>query len=151
LPQELRIRGITEPGEANRFLNRHYIREFNRKFTVQAAEPDASAFVACTRSDLDRIFSIQTERVVNRDNTVQYNNVILQIDRQSWRRSMDGCRVTIYHHLNGVITIGYGAQELGRYAADGRRLNVAASLRRDLKSKRLAAPLPNRQTGHLMC
>jgi transposase len=151
LPQELRIRQITDVNEANRFLNRSYIREFNRKFTVQATEPDASAFVPCTRTDLDRIFSIQTERIVNRDNTVQYNNVTLQIDRQSWRRSMDGCRVTIYQHLNGVITIGFGPQELGRYAPDGRRLNGPVSLRRDLKSKRLAAPLPNRKTGHLTC
>lgn len=151
LPQELRIREITDVEDANRFLRRIYIREFNRKFTVQAAEPAASAFVPCDRIDLDRVFSIQTERTVNRDNTVQYNNVTLQIDRQSWRRSMDGCRVTIYQHLNGVITIGFGPQELGRYSADGCHLNSSVSLRRDLKSKRPAAPLPNRQTGHLTC
>jgi transposase len=151
LPQELRIRGITDVDEANRFLRRRYIREFNRMFTVQAAEPGASAFVPCTRTDLDRVFSIQTERTVNRDNTVQYRNVTLQIDRQSWRRSMDGCRVTVYQHLNGVITVGFGPQELGRYAADGRALNRSVSLRRDLKTKRPAAPPSNRQTGHLMC
>ncbi len=151
LPQELRIRGIKDVEEANRFLKRTYIREFNRKFTVQAAEPNASAFVPCTRTDLDRIFSIQTERVVNRDNTVKYNNLTLQIDRQSWRRSMDGCRVTVYQHLDRTITIGFGPQELGRYSADGRSLNRSVSKRRDLKRKRLAAPVSNRQTGHLMC
>jgi transposase len=151
LPQELRIREITDVEEANKFLKRAYIREFNRKFAVQACEPNESAFVPCTRTDLDRIFSIQTERTVNRDNTVKYNNLTLQIDRQSWRRSMDGCRVTVYQHLNGVITIGFGPQELGRYSADGRGLNGPVSLRRDLESKRLAAPIPNRQTGHLMC
>lgn len=151
LPQELRLRGITDVEEANRFLRRSYVREFNRKFTVQALEHDASAFVPCTRTDLDRIFSIQTERMVNRDNTVQYNNVILQIDRQTWRRSMQGCRVTVYQHLNGVITIGFGPQEIGRYTSDGQALNRTVSLKRDLKPKRPAAPLPNRQTGHLMC
>ena len=150
LPQELRIRGIKDVEGANRFL-KTYIREFNRKFTVQAAEPEASAFMPCTRTDLDRVFSIQAERVVNRDNTVRYNNLTLQIDRQSWRRSMDGCRVTMYQHLNGLITIGFGPQEVGRYSADGRPLNRSVSLRRDLKTKRLAAPLSNRQTGHLMC
>lgn len=150
LPQELRIRGIKDVEEANKFL-KTYIREFNRKFTVQAAEPDASAFVPCTRTDLDRVFSVQAERTVNRDNTVRYNNLTLQIDKQSWRRSMDGCRVTVYQHLNGVLTIGFGPQEVGRYSADGRPLNRSVSLRRDLKTKRPAAPLPNRQTGHLMC
>lgn len=152
LPQELRVREITEIEEANRFLKRTYIREFNRKFTAQAADPEASAFVPCTRTDLDRVFSVQTERTVNRDNTVKYKNLTLQIERQSWRRSMDGCRVTVYQHLDGTITIGYGPQEIGRYTADGRPLKRPVSKPRDLKPKRLAAaPLPNRQTGHLTC
>lgn len=151
LPQELRIRGIKDVDEVNRFLTRTYIREFNRKFTVQAQEPNASAFIPCTRTDLDRIFSIQTERVVNRDNTVKYNHLTLQIDKQSWRRSMDGCRVTVYKHLDGIITIGFGPQEVGRYSADGRALNRSVSKQRDLKPKRLAAPLSNRKTGHLIC
>ena len=152
LPQELRIREITDLEEANRFLKRSYIREFNRKFAVQAADPETSAFVPCTRPDeLDRIFSIQTERVVNRDNTVKYNNLTLQIDRQSWRRSMDGCRVTVYQHLNETITIGFGPQEIGKYTSDGRTLKRSVTKPRDLKRKRLAAPASNRQTGHLMC
>jgi transposase len=152
LPQELRIKGINGPEDANRFLERSYIREFNRKFTVQSAEPDASAFVPCTRtSELDRIFSIQTERVVNRDNTVKYRNLTLQIERQGWRGSMSGCRVTVYQHLDGTITIGFGAQQVARFSTDGRSLRGPVSKRRDLKSKRLAAPLPNRKTGHLTC
>lgn len=150
LPQELRIRGIKGVEEANKFL-KTYIREFNRKFTVQAAEPEASAFVPCTRTDLDRVFSIQTERNVNRDNTVKYNNLTLQIDRQSWRRSMDGCRVTVYKHLNGIITIGFGPQEVGRYKADGAPLTGSTGKVRDVKTKRRAAPSSHRQTGHLMC
>lgn len=152
LPQELRTREITDPDEANRFLRRSYIREFNRRFTVQATEPDASAFVPCTRpkAELNRIFSIQTTRTVNRDNTVKYKNLTLQIDRQSWRQSMDGCRVTVYQHLDEMISIGFGPQELGRYYADGRPLKPPVKTR-DLEPKRLAAPVPNRQTGHLMC
>jgi transposase len=151
LPQELRIREINDIDEANRFLSESYISEFNRKFTVQATEPESSAFVPCTRSDLDRIFAIHTERTVNRDNTVKYDNMTLQIDQQNWRRSMDGCRVTVYQHLDRTITIGYGPQEIGRYTADGLALTRPASTTRDLKTKRLAAPHSNRQTGHLTC
>jgi transposase len=118
LPQEMRVRGISTLEEANRFL-RSYVREFNQKFTVEAAEPDSSAFVPCTRADLDRVFAVQTERTVGSDNTVKYKNLTLQIDRQKWRSSMEGCRVTIYHHLDRTITIGYGHQMVGRYTADG--------------------------------
>lgn len=150
LPQELRLNGISTLAEANRFLGR-YIREFNRKFAVDAAEPGTTAFVPCTRTDLDRVFSVQTERVVNRDNTVRYNNLTLQIDRQSWRRSMDGCRVTVYQHLDRTLTIGFGPQEIGRYYPDGKPLKPSVGKRRGLGAERPAAPLPNHQTGHLMC
>ena len=126
LPQELRIRGITDLAEANRFLKRSYIKEFNRKFTVESVEKDISAFAPCTRTDLDRVFAIQTERTVNRDNTIAYNNMVLQIDKQSWRRTMQGCRVTVYQHLDGIITVGYGPQQVGRFAPDGRPLKKKA-------------------------
>ena len=105
--------------QANRFLREEYIGEFNRKFAVEPGEPGESAFVPCHRTDLDRVFSVQTERTVNRDNTVKYKKLTLQIDKQDWRRSMDGCRVTVYQHLDGTITIGYGPQQIGRYNAAG--------------------------------
>ncbi|MBX3289303.1 MAG: hypothetical protein KF855_08145 [Acidobacteria bacterium] len=50
-------------------MKQSYIGEFNRRFTVSASV-EVSAFVPCTRDDLDRVFSIHTERTVNRDNTV---------------------------------------------------------------------------------
>jgi len=128
LPQELRIRGLTTPDEANSFLRDSYIGEFNERFAVVAAEPDESAFVPCTRGDLERVFSIQSERTVNRDNTVKYRNMTLQIDKQSWRRSMEGCRVTVYQHSDQTITIGFGPQELGKYAADGRPMAQAKAV-----------------------
>jgi hypothetical protein len=69
LPQELRVAGIHTVEAANRFLRERYIAEFNRRFTVQAAQPD-TAFRKCGRRDLDVVFSVQTERVVAKDNTV---------------------------------------------------------------------------------
>lgn len=123
LPQELRIRNITDPEEANRFLQAEYKGEFNGKFAVEAREAGESAFVPCLREDLDRVFSVQTERTVNRDNTVKYKNLTLQIDKQGWRRSMEGCRVTVYQHADASITIGYGPQQIGIYTSNGQPLN----------------------------
>ncbi len=64
LPQELRVAGIRSVDQANQFLRERYIAEFNRKFTVPAAQP-GTAFRNCGRRDLDRVFSVQTERVVS--------------------------------------------------------------------------------------
>ena len=156
--------------QANRFLREEYIGEFNRRFAVEPHEPGESAFVACIREDLDRVFSIQTERTVNRDNTVKYRNLTLQIDKQSWRRSMDGCRVTVYQHLDASVTIGYGPQQLGKYTADGVPLAAKAhgnAAAEENDKKRRAFPTfpqlllrlvykimklrKKPKTGHLMC
>ena len=68
LPQELGLAGIRTVEGANQFLREHYQAEFNGKFAVPAAEK-GTAFRRCTRSDLDWIFTIQTERSVAKDNT----------------------------------------------------------------------------------
>ncbi len=124
LPQELRLQGVGTVEAANRFLKRSYIREFHRQFSVAAAEP-GPAFVPVGNVALDRIFSIQQGRVVNRDNTVSWENHCLQIEKSQWRSSLAGCRVTVYQHLDGPVTIGYGPHTVGRYSAEGvpRRMN----------------------------
>src|SRR5271169_4020851 len=63
LPWELQLAGIVTVEAANAFLREHYIAEFNQKFMEQPSEK-GTAFRRCGRSDLDWIFSIQTERVV---------------------------------------------------------------------------------------
>ena len=83
VPQELRVRGIRLLEEANEFLRGQYVGEFNRRFTVPA-EQRGSAFGTAPRRDLERIFSIQHERIVKRDNTVQIGNQVLQIDQGKW-------------------------------------------------------------------
>ncbi len=116
LPQELRIRGIKTVEAANQFLRDAYIAEFNRKFTV-AAEQRGTAFVPPPQRRLDEIFAVQHERTVNKDNTVQFGNQALQIDKTKWRTSLAGCRVVVREHLNGDLTISYGAHVVARFAA----------------------------------
>src|ERR1700746_819687 len=92
LPQELRLRGISTVSDANRFLREHYLAEFNRRFQVPPAQR-GTAFTACPRRDLGLIFSLQFERTVGRDNTVSFQNLILQIDTVRWRGTLAGCTV----------------------------------------------------------
>ena len=116
LPQELRVRGMATVEEANAFLRQHYMGEFNCKFAV-AAEQRGSAFVRCRRKDLDQAFSIQHERMVNRDNTVNYENRILQIGRSRWRNTLAGCTVVVHEQLDGGLIIRYGPHEVARFEA----------------------------------
>ena len=118
LPQELRLHSITRLEAANQFLREHYIAEFNQRFQVKATQP-GTAFTRCGRRDLDRVFSLQWERMVNRDNTVVWQNLTLQIERVSWRATLAGCNVTVHQHLDGSLSISYGPHSLGQYTAAG--------------------------------
>ena len=122
LPQELRLAGITTVEEANRFLRERYIAVFNQKFAV-AAQEKGTAFRKCSRRDLEWIFTIQTERVVAKDNTVAFHNRRWQIAKSRWRHTLADCTVTIHEHLDETYSIRYGPHTVGRYDANGKPLN----------------------------
>jgi transposase len=118
LPQELRLAGITTVEEANAFLRQSYIEEFNTKFAV-AAPQKGTAFRRTARSDLNWIFTVQTERVVDKDNTVAIVDRRWQLEKSRFRSTLAGCTVTIHQHLDETVSIRYGPHVVGRYRADG--------------------------------
>ena len=103
LPQELRLAGCTTLEAANRFLREHYIAEFNRRFQVKP-EQAGSAFVPCRKADLDDIFCLQWQRAVNRDNTVSFENLHLQIEPVRWRSFLGRL------HGDGASTSGWDVE-----------------------------------------
>jgi transposase len=139
LPQELRLRQIRTLEAANRFLRKDYIAEFNRRFQV-APKQRGQAFVPCRSRDLERIFSLQFERSVNRDNTVSFQNLSLQIEPVRWRATLAGCQVVVHQHLNGTLSLTHGPHCLGRYDAGGAPLPAKAST--ELSRGRGTAPFP---------
>jgi transposase len=139
LPQELRLRQLGTLEAANRFLREEYIAEFNRCFQVASGQR-GNAFVPCRSRDLERIFSLQFERSVNRDNTVSFQNLSLQIERVRWRATLAGCQVVVHQHLNGTLSLTHGPHCLGRYDAAGAPLSTKASA--ELSRGRGTAPFP---------
>ena len=67
LPQELRLAGITEIAEANRFLKEVYLPQHNARFATPP-EGQGSAFVLFAGA-LDDILCVQEERTVSNDTT----------------------------------------------------------------------------------
>ena len=121
LPQELRLRGIRTLEAANAFLSEHYVAEFNRKFRVPAPQR-GTAFLPCPRRDLDLIFSQRFERTVDKDNTVGFHNLVLQLEPVEWRGAMAGCKVIINQHLDSTLTLTIGTRRVGHYSAQGKLL-----------------------------
>ena len=123
LPQELRLAEITTVEAANQFLRERYIAEFNRRFAVPPAEKD-TAFRPYARRDLEWVFSVQSQRVVAKDNTITLGERVLQLERGCWRCSLAGCTVTVHEHLKGTLSVRYGPHVVGRFAANGAPLNA---------------------------
>jgi len=130
LPQELRLRQLTTVASANQFLRDHYLKEFNARFMVTAAER-GTAFVPLRRKDLHLVFSLHHERVVARDNTVSFANRIWQLERTKLRGTLAGCRVTMHEHLDDTFSITYGPHIVGRY---GNQAVEMTPLRKTLKN-----------------
>ena len=125
LPQELRLGGIVGMEEANRFLNERYIAVFNGQFTVPPAQKE-TAFRRTSRSDLDWVFTVQTERVVGKDNTVAIGETFWQIEKGRFR-SLTGCTVTIHQHLDARVSIRYGPHVAARFPAPAAPSTAAAT------------------------
>jgi transposase len=129
LPQELRLAGIATVEDANRFLRENYIARFNEQFTM-AAEQKGTAFRRTGRSDLDWIFTVQTERVVAKDNTVAIGSRLWQIDKTRFRNTLAGSTVTIHEHLDETVSIRFGPHVVGRFDREGVKLNGTTTEKR---------------------
>jgi transposase len=144
LPQELRLAGITTVDGANAFLRDTYIGAFNDKFSV-AAEEKGTAFRRTSRSDLNWIFTVQTERVVAKDNTVAIAGRLWQIDKTRFRNTLAGSTVTIHEHLDETVSIRFGPHVVGRYDREGVKLNDTTTEKRRGKGGSMEAGENQRQ------
>jgi transposase len=147
LPQELRLAGITTLEGANAFLRAHYVGEFNQKFTVAAVNPQ-TAFRRTARTDLKWIFTVQTERMVAKDNTIAIAERSWQIDKSRFRSTLAGCTVTIHEHLDGTVSIRYGPHVVGRFDASGRPLQKNTPKQRRGKGGPVEAVENRTQVSH---
>ena len=144
LPQELRLRNLKTLEASNQFLRQHCVAEFNDRFQVAPAQR-GSAFQPCRTRDLERIFSLQFERTVNRDNTVSFQNLSLQIERVQWRATLAGCSVTAHQHLDGTLSLSFGPHCLGRYLPDGSQIQPSTRMNRGRGNAPFPATHPQSQ------
>jgi transposase len=146
LPQELRLAGITTVEDANKFLREEYIKEFNSKFSVPAAEK-GTAFRRTSRGDLNWIFTVQTERVVGKDNTVAIGDRLWQIDKTRFRSTLAGSTVTIHEHLDETVSIRFGPHVVGRFDSKGAKLIQPGAEKRGGKGGSMEAGANQKQVS----
>src|SRR5947209_3131540 len=138
LPQELRHNGIADYAAANRYLEQHFIADFNRRFTIKPAQSE-SAFVKLAGVELELVLSSKHQRIVRNDNTVTFKNLILQLPSTRHRIHFVRCPVIVHQFSNGTLGISYQSRLLARYDAAGGPLQPSPDKERAAGAQRLAS------------
>jgi len=118
LPQELALAGITNYAAANAYLQKHFIPDFNRRFIVKPESSD-SAFIPLAGIDLDLLVSAQHERVVQKDSTVVFERLHLQLPPGRERSHYIRCPVVVHELVNGRLAVSYQGQRIALFDRQG--------------------------------
>ena len=101
--------------------------------------------MSCRHRNLEMIFTQRFERTVDRDNTVSFYNLIMQLERAEWRPTLAGCKVIIHQHLDRTVSIRFGPHVVGRYDSAGQPLPSQAKAKRGGKGGSMEAGENQRQ------
>jgi hypothetical protein len=125
LPQELKTARIKTLEGANRYLKEVYLPAHNSEFMVKA-ESEKRAFIPWVGS-FDDLMCYEEDRVVQKDNTVSYKALKLQIGKGEHRYHYVKATVTVKEYLNGTISIFHGPLLIGTYNRHGKKLERKAA------------------------
>jgi len=119
LPKELAKARITDMQAANRYIQNHYLPAFNKEFMVKPAE-EGSAFIRYDKKDLHEILCEKHERVVRKDNCVQFEDLILQIPANKYRMNYVKVKVQVRRYGDRSLGIYHGPRLLAIYGPSGK-------------------------------
>jgi len=146
LVSEMNLREISNFEEANNFLHREFLQDYNERFT-KAPQMTESAYIPLPQGErLDGIFCLKYPRIVRADNTISYKSRVFQILPSPTRIGYTRAKVEVQEWLDGSIHVRYKNQELSIKEIprdDGRRtpvrLDFNGFLKKTLKTEMVKA------------
>jgi len=136
LLKEMRVSGISNLDDANRFLEENFIPFWNGRFTVQPQLPQDLHRPIPQGADLMEIFADRQQRLIRPDFTIRYQNNFYQIAKKAAKASMPGSRITIARRLDGALSFYWKSAPLEVCALPGLPTSPALN------------PAPQRPQGH---
>lgn len=111
LVKEMRLRGIHTIQQGNAYLP-EFMADFNHRFAVQPRSSLDAHRQVLPGQDLDQILAWQETRTITKNLTVQFKNVVyqIQVDRPAY--ALHHLQVTICQDMHGKIAILYKGQSL---------------------------------------
>jgi hypothetical protein len=123
LVKALRVAGLSTIQEANEFLQREFLPDYNRRFGNRA----------CGAADVHRkgppglvlaeVLCVQETRAVGRDWCVSYEGRVLQVDNRHERLALAGRRITVLELAEGGLRLLYRGRRLRWQTAPSRPLS----------------------------
>ena len=105
LISELRLAGARTAEQANAVLER-FLPEYNQRFAKAASQTGSAYRKLDTRLDLDYIFALRYERVVNRDHTIAVGpGLRVQLPALAGEKGYAGKKVEICQQPNGDVKV----------------------------------------------
>jgi len=107
LIKELRLAGISTKKEANKFAEEVFIPKFNQKFAVVPQKKGNlhRELTVIDKANIDKIFSIQDQRVVNNDFTIRFKGKWFQLAETQPCLILRKEKVQIEERIDGRIFI----------------------------------------------
>lgn len=110
LVKEMRLAGIKTKEEANEFLEKVFLPEYNRRFARKARQEENLHRPVPQGVNLKQVLSIQTKHALRNDNTIRHENQFYQIEER-WRQRQPK-QVMAEERVDGRFCITHQGREM---------------------------------------
>jgi hypothetical protein len=107
LVKKMRLKKIKTHAEANRFLEKEYLPEHNRRFRRSPAQPEDYHRAAPRAVELEKVFHLETVRVIGNDWVVRHDKRYFQVKAQARQYAPAKGKVTVCEWEDGRLQICY--------------------------------------------
>jgi len=151
LVKEMRLRKINNMQEGNAYLP-EFITDFNARFAVQPRSSVDAHRPLLPHQNLDRILTWQEPRLLSKNLTVQFRNVVYQIQTDRPAYALHKASLTVCQNEQGKVTILYKGEELTYtiFRKQERQAEVVTSKQVARKSWRPAKDHPWRRSNAVL-
>ncbi len=141
LVKEMRLRDISIIETANAYVA-EFMADYNARFAVHPRSSHDAHRSLGPKEDLEQVFTLQKHRTLSKNLTLQYKNVIYQIQTSRPSYAMRNAPVTVCEDDQGTIGILYKGQSLeySIYQKQQRQAEVVSSKAIDEKLKKPYKP-----------
>jgi len=120
LVKELKLNNITNIDDANQFLEQHYMTKFNQKFPIEPLN-NLDFHRSIDAYDLNSIFCIKENRILNNDLTISYQNRLFVLEKKQPTTIYKSSIITVNHNFDKTIELIFQEHKLAFKEIDQQR------------------------------